>query len=90
VSRRVAAIAGGISVVTLGVNWGVVAYMSLQYNPGSIRLWEPFKSHPAASFGLCMAIGICSGVYAGLRHSRIWFLAAGLNLASYLLELAAS
>jgi hypothetical protein len=89
-NKRLAIFAGLLSIFTLGTNWAFMVYMSRQYNPGAIKIWEPFRSHPTASLGIWMVMGVCSGVYAGIKHSRYWFAVAGLNLVTYVLELCVS
>ena len=89
-SKRVGVMAGILSVLTLAVNWIFMIFMSTRYDPGAVHVWEPFGSHPIASFGVLMVVGICSGIYAGIKGSRIWIAFAGLNLVSYVLELCAS
>jgi hypothetical protein len=55
--------------------------------PFQIRFMQPVLE---PSFAILMVVGVALGVYAGLRQSKLWFAIAGLNLFSYLLELAVS
>jgi hypothetical protein len=81
---------GGVSILALLSNWGVVGYMALQNDPGSARMWMPLANHPKLIFGLLAVVGFCSAIVATRCSSKSWFAIAFLNAATYLLEIIAS
>ena len=82
--------AGLLSAASLVANWGTVFYFSMQYDPGSIQLWGPLDSHPAVVFGIVMVLGATTGIIAGTKHSKAWFLLAALNIITFTMELMVS
>jgi hypothetical protein len=87
-------IAGALSVITLLGNWLFIAYMT-RPDPSLAHLPKPLAAHPISFFCVLMLIGVFSAIYAATKSSRlwaimIWFMMAGLNFASFFLELCAS
>jgi hypothetical protein len=89
-SRIQGILAGSLGASILLTNWIFVVYMSRQYDPSSIGLWGPFRSHAALAAAALMIIGTCASLYAAKKQSKGWLVIAALNFVTYILELSAS
>jgi hypothetical protein len=87
---RAGSIFGTISLLALLINWGSVVYFSTPCAYEAARLWGPLAEHRTVKFALIMLLGAVSGIIAGARHAKGWFVLAALNVISYLLEFMVS